>query len=333
MIITLLGCENADYKKAMEQFNAENYEEALLSFEKLGEYENSLEMIKECYYQIALKELYAENYENAKAQFSLISEYKDASDQIIECDYQTALLSFNRENYQQAISVFEALGDYKNSNEKLIESRYMYGKKLLSDEEYEEAYKQLSLIEEYQDVPNLLIDLSWESLYQYIQKNADGRTSDGSRYIQQILSYNNGVKVSISLQMLTRRDLIVIYETSSTNYGGYVVRQLFTFDRDNPKATFTEYAQQESFLKEVGSVDIEPKTFNENMNIKLDKYYYWLRDNYGYVTESWNTKDAIWVKEKDLPKNFANALRAFSEFLKDKKQVMSLSDLGFMDLQ
>ena len=179
-------------------------------------------------------------------------------------------------------------------------------------------------------MPNLLIDLSWESLYQYIQKNADGRTSDGAKYIQEILSIDGSRIYTLSVQMLTKQDLVVIYEEKIRSYG-ITTRNLFTFKKNNPRVTFTEYVEYDT-LKEIGSVDLDISTFNKNTKIKLDTYYYRLVDIYGYVNESRNIKDGTFIREEELTDHFITALQKFADYLQGERIHMSLKDLGFIGL-
>lgn len=46
MVVILCGCSSGNYKKAVSLYEAGNYEEAKIRFEKLGDYEDSEEYVK-----------------------------------------------------------------------------------------------------------------------------------------------------------------------------------------------------------------------------------------------------------------------------------------------
>ena len=50
----LTGCGNSDYKKAMVLYEDGKYEEAIVLFLELGDYEDSAEKVIACNYGIAL---------------------------------------------------------------------------------------------------------------------------------------------------------------------------------------------------------------------------------------------------------------------------------------
>ena len=54
MALSLVGCDSADYKKAIEQYQNGNYEAALAGFEALGDYKRSRDLAKKCEEQLAL---------------------------------------------------------------------------------------------------------------------------------------------------------------------------------------------------------------------------------------------------------------------------------------
>ena len=48
MCSLLSGCKSSDYKKAQELYSSGNYEEAQTVFFKLGDYEDSAQMVEKC---------------------------------------------------------------------------------------------------------------------------------------------------------------------------------------------------------------------------------------------------------------------------------------------
>ena len=82
MVLVLASCQGGQYKKAMAHYDAGEYEKAIELFTKLGDYENSAEMLKDSKYLLAIKYYEAKDFENAKALFDELSDYKDSPEQL-----------------------------------------------------------------------------------------------------------------------------------------------------------------------------------------------------------------------------------------------------------
>lgn len=54
MTLSLAGCDSADYKKAIKQYQEGDYESALAGFEDLGDYKRSKELAQKCEEKLAL---------------------------------------------------------------------------------------------------------------------------------------------------------------------------------------------------------------------------------------------------------------------------------------
>lgn len=98
LIICFVIIPSKQYKAACKLYDDGKYAEAVLAFETLGNYKDSLDKIDEI--KEAVKE---ETYQNAE------SEYKN-------------------ENYAEAISIYTALGDYKDSKERIEHIYNMWAK-------------------------------------------------------------------------------------------------------------------------------------------------------------------------------------------------------------
>ena len=75
----LTGCKSDDYKNAAELIGQEKYEAAKELLEPLGDYKDSVELVKECNYQIAVDKLSEGDFDGAVTIFESIKDYKDVS--------------------------------------------------------------------------------------------------------------------------------------------------------------------------------------------------------------------------------------------------------------
>lgn len=103
LFIFLTGCESKDYKKAMELYQFGQYDQAILMFEALGEYEDSLEMIKACNYEIAESYYDQSKYEEALSYYEKAGDYKDSASLIKDAKSHLGLELFNEGKTAEAI--------------------------------------------------------------------------------------------------------------------------------------------------------------------------------------------------------------------------------------
>ena len=143
LCVSLCSCKSSDYKKAVAQYEAGEYAEAIAAFEALGDYKDSTQMIDECKYGAAAALMELGNYEEAIAAFEAMGEYKDCPQKIAEC--KTAILDIR---YDEAIALMDgtdvvaayealaALCGHKDSNKKadsLYDEYYIAKSKSLRD--------------------------------------------------------------------------------------------------------------------------------------------------------------------------------------------------------
>ncbi len=297
-VILMIGCNRTDYKKAMLLTKNGNYEEAIVVFEQLGDYKDSIQMQKECRYQIASQSLSSEDYQNAIMQFEEIVEFKD-------------------------------------STERIQEAKYLYGKVLLSQKEYDMAYSLFEEIKEYKDANTLLQDIVWNELYDFIQNNATEIGSTGTRSIKSVIGGVAGYHSDFIISMDSPDELFFYFETTNPSMDNLVRRELVTIYKGNPVIKFTEYAyisDYSSSLTEIGTVDIRAEYCHKTMNVKLDKYFY--NFQYGqYSKTSYSIEDADLINEDHLGVLFTTALRSCKLFLEENGLKMTLSDLGFGNIE
>ena len=105
------------YDEAMEAYNNQNFAEAAVLFEELGEYENSSDLFKECKYNIGLDYLANEEYKKAAAEFKASKPYKDSKKQLKKCNYNLGKQALNEGDYEAAIKYLHKSEGYKDSYE------------------------------------------------------------------------------------------------------------------------------------------------------------------------------------------------------------------------
>jgi len=128
MVLSLCACGKADdYEAAITLMEAGNYEEAIVAFTELGDYEDSAQKLAECEnalsYAKAVALFEAEQYEDALALFTALGDYQDSLEKKAECEnalaYQTALDMISSGDYENAYTALVELGDYKDVPELL----------------------------------------------------------------------------------------------------------------------------------------------------------------------------------------------------------------------
>lgn len=82
LIFSLCACDSSDYKKAMELYDAEEYDEAIVMFEKLDDYKDSAEMVLKCKYEMAQKAIEDGDFTTAEEIFTELGDYEDSEQQL-----------------------------------------------------------------------------------------------------------------------------------------------------------------------------------------------------------------------------------------------------------
>ena len=162
------------YNKAMELYNAGQYEEAIVSFEALNGYRDSAEKIEVCKnerdYEVALELFKEGKYEDAMSRFGEMNGYKDSEAQIEACkkaikdrEYDTAVALYSAEKYEDAIEAFESLNGYRDSTEQIeycktaiIDRDYETARSLYDSANYIEALDLLQSLNGYKDSEEMI---------------------------------------------------------------------------------------------------------------------------------------------------------------------------------
>ena len=88
---SLVGCDSSDYKKGLELYEQGEYSNAQLIFEGLGDYKDSMQMVKACYYEKALKYAKEQDFMLALELMENASGYQDSDILIQEYKYAYAM--------------------------------------------------------------------------------------------------------------------------------------------------------------------------------------------------------------------------------------------------
>ena len=74
------------YKQAVKLYEDGQYKEAAAVFSQMGEYKDSDEMVRECWYCLALKYYKAEDYDQAARYFKKAGQYRDSEARLKKCE-------------------------------------------------------------------------------------------------------------------------------------------------------------------------------------------------------------------------------------------------------
>lgn len=148
------------YAEGVQLLSEENYEEAYAIFDKLGDFDNSLELRERCVdavdqlrYEKAQSLMDSKKYEDAITIFESLGDYSDSSQKAAQCReaikeiaYQNALALMNAGDFEQAIAGFTDISDYKDSQQKIsecqagiTENEYNRAVEIMAEGKYAEA--------------------------------------------------------------------------------------------------------------------------------------------------------------------------------------------------
>lgn len=118
----IFGSKIVTYKLGNMYLNSEEYDRAVVEFNKVSDYKDSKEKIKESHYRKAVKLMDNYLYQNALDAFKNVpKDYKDTTEKINETRYRYGLYFIDYKGYDEAIEQFKYIPNYKDSKAKLIE--------------------------------------------------------------------------------------------------------------------------------------------------------------------------------------------------------------------
>ena len=119
LVCALTGCDELDYRKAIDLYNQRKYDAAAEAFAQLDGYEDSGNMITRSNYWAAIDLMEAGEFSSALPRFIKLGDFEDSALRVTECKYQIALQKFEAGNYEEAQGFFEEVTDYKQAQEYL----------------------------------------------------------------------------------------------------------------------------------------------------------------------------------------------------------------------
>lgn len=119
LVCALTGCDELDYRKAIDLYNQRKYDAAAEAFAQLDGYEDSGNMITRSNYWAAIDLMEAGEFSSALPRFIKLGDFEDSALRVTECKYQIALQKFEAGNYEEAQVFFEEVTDYKQAQEYL----------------------------------------------------------------------------------------------------------------------------------------------------------------------------------------------------------------------
>ena len=144
LLATKVFVPNSKYNNAVKLMDAGSYEEAIVAFEAMDGYKDSVQKIADCEQGIVDREL-----------------------AILEEKYNDAVALMEAGKYDEAVSAFEELGDFKDSGERAIEIKdavaYEAAEKLLTEGRISEAAITFGKLGDYEDARERSFEL-WNQI-------------------------------------------------------------------------------------------------------------------------------------------------------------------------
>ena len=119
LAVSMTGCEDLDYRDAIDLYNSGNYTKAAEMFAVLGDFEDSAHMETLCHYWIAVDTMQSGDYAAAIPLLEAMNGYEDTAARVTECQYQLALQSFAQGDLATAENGFLLAPEYRQAPEYL----------------------------------------------------------------------------------------------------------------------------------------------------------------------------------------------------------------------
>lgn len=124
LLITNVIIPNNQYNDAIALMDAGKYAEAIITFEDLDGYKDSVQKIEDCRlaildnkYKDAVALMNKGEYTEAIAIFETLDDYKESTTKIIECNYNSAVELMESGKYIEAMFAFGAAGNYSDAKD------------------------------------------------------------------------------------------------------------------------------------------------------------------------------------------------------------------------
>lgn len=258
--LLLSACDSSDYNKACKQFENGDYGTAQTSFEALGDYKDSANMVIECRYQLALMEVTNGLYESAAAHFEALGDYKDSCEQVSVCNYYLGASSMDDKDWDAAINFFSN-STYQDSIQLLAECQKEKGMHDNADYAFlddivksvDNREKMVSNNDSLSAIVNaelaILQEYSNQSFYDKNLQKIAAQYLDGLRLQKEALS----LKYS-DYQIKWSEGLVMRYDSLCELYEQY---DLFDGEADFVNTYLAQVEDQRRLLNAIKSIDID----------------------------------------------------------------------------
>ena len=209
------------YKLGLQLLGKKAYEEAVVCFKTSGDSDRSQKRIKECYYNLGLQLLDKKNYEEAIEFFRLSGDYSDSEKRIKECYYNIGLQLLEEQSYSDAIEAFEKGGDFSDSKKRVKECYYNIGLQLLSEKSYDGAIAAFKKAGDFSDSKEKIN----AAKYAYVTEHKNNTDATTYKYLKELTSanYKDSKKIYTSLYAWKLTDIVfnTHRDDTSSNYTSF----------------------------------------------------------------------------------------------------------------
>lgn len=153
--------DEVNYQKAVDFLAKGNFIESISIFESLGEYKDSMDMIKESKYQSASTALMNQEFDLAFDTFSSLDGYKDSFAMKNETHYQKATDFLESKKYDDAFTLFSSLGYYRDSGLMANQSMYQKANELFAQSEFDAAREIFVELGDYASSADLVKEIDY----------------------------------------------------------------------------------------------------------------------------------------------------------------------------
>jgi len=291
LAFSLTGCEELDYRDAVDLYNAGAYEAAAQKFAALGDFEDSAQLETRCYYWIAMKAMEYGRFDAALEQFLALGDYEDCPERVTECRYQLAVAAFDGGDLEAAERYFLQSPDYKQTREYCRQITWQKFFDAIAGKAPGEAESILSAEKDGHTI-------------QVIARSAE---------VQEIVFSISAVKdmgyvFTDTLMLRFRRDSL---------QAAFAAESSFTMD----------FKGGQIGSHQTGSGTLDIPTFNGETPLVLESFGMTVTDNLGKSTSSTDPADCL--MGEDIAENLALLMAAVPGILSEAGIPFTLADIGF----
>lgn len=142
------------YYQADIRLKMGEYERAHAEFEKLGDYRDAKERVREADYEsarAAMKTGTLTSLRAAESEFVRLSDYADSAKMALEARYLRAGVLMDAGSFEDAVSEYEGILGYRDAEEKVSECHYRWAVRLAEGLQYEAAREKFLALGDYGD--------------------------------------------------------------------------------------------------------------------------------------------------------------------------------------